>query len=202
MRFGGTNVYVERCKMYGPGKYCFRGSLTKQEKANSAPSELGEHRNNMLSIFTYYSDFSMPIPALPGNILITDCEFENADRFLHFNFSGNETWQRYRPLDSIEFRNIEAKDIRMPINLYGKKGEEVSLRLSNVNVEINEIMENKALINACNYSNIVIEGLNVSGKLEAIVKKWSEGNIILKNINAETDCDTVEATEVFFTPKV
>ena len=202
MRFGGTNAYVERCRMYGPGKYCFRGSLTKEEKAASAPSALEGHRSNMLSIFTYYSDYSMPIPVTPGNIIIADCVFENADRFLHFNFSGNETWQRYRPLNSIEFRNITATDIRMPINLYGKKGEEVSLTLRNVDVNLNGVMENKSLIYACNYKDITLDGVNIVGKLSSVVKKWSDGKITLQNVICDAKERISTATEPFFAHKV
>ena len=32
LRFGGTNVLVENCHMYGPCRYLFRGKLTKEEK--------------------------------------------------------------------------------------------------------------------------------------------------------------------------
>ena len=201
-RFGGTNVYVERCHMYGPGKYCFRGSLTPEEKAASAPSQLEGHRNNMLSVFTYYSDYSMPIPFLPGNIVINDCTFDNADRFLHFNFSGNETWQRYRPLNSIEFRNIKATDIRMPLNLYGKKGEEVSLTLRNVDIAIAPNMENRSLIHACNFNRILLDDVKVTGKLNSLVHKWSDGDIVTKNVECDTNETFTVATEVFRTDHV
>jgi hypothetical protein len=202
MRFGGTNAYVERCRMYGPGKYCFRGSLTKKEKAASAPSALEGHRSNMLSIFTYYSDYSMPIPVTPGNIIIADCVFENADRFLHFNFSGNETWQRYRPLNSIEFRNITATDIRMPINLYGKEGEEVSLTLQNVDITLNEIMNEQSLIHAGHFKRVTLDNVNINGRLSCIVKKWSEGNIILNNVKCDAETTVKKADTNFFAHKV
>ena len=201
-RFGGTNVYVERCRMYGPGKYCFRGSLTPEEKAAAAPSHLKGHRNNMLSIFTYYSDFSMPIPVTPGNIVIADSVFDNSDRFLHFNFSGSETWQRYKPLDSIEFRNIKALGIRMPLNLYGKAGEEVSLTLRNVDISLDPSLENKSLVHACNFKSIVFDGVRISGKLDALVRKWSEGDITVRNTECEVNFTSTVATEKFLTPHV
>jgi hypothetical protein len=188
--------------MYGPGKYCFRGSLTKKEKAASAPSALEGHRSNMLSIFTYYSDYSMPIPVTPGNIIIADCVFENADRFLHFNFSGNETWQRYRPLNNIEFRNITATDIRMPINLYGKEGEEVSLTLQNVDITLNEIMSEQSLIHAGHFKRVTLDNVNINGRLSCIVKKWSEGNIILNNVKCDAETTVKKADTNFFAHKV
>lgn len=61
MRFGGTNVLVENCHIYGPCKYLFRGSLSEEEKRNGIKPKTEGHRNNMLSVFTYYADFSIPI---------------------------------------------------------------------------------------------------------------------------------------------
>ena len=202
MRFGATNAMITRCLMYGPGKYCFRGSLTKEERAASAPSVLVGHRNNMLSAFTYYADFSMPIPAMPGNILISDCRFENADRFLHLNFSGNETWQRYRSLDSIEFRNIVATNVKKPITLYGKEGEEANLRLRNVDIQIAQDVALDGLIYACNFKELVLDGVRVEGELLSLVKTWSDGNVSLKGVEAGHTHTVVAAEDTFFSQRI
>jgi hypothetical protein len=201
MRFGATNALIERCCMEGPGRYCFRGSLSKEEKVAGAPSALVGHRNNMLSAFTYYADYSMPIPTQPGNILITDCEFKNADRFLHYNFSGNETWQRYRPLDSIEFRNIKATNVAMPINAYGTQDVPLSLTLRKVSMTVKDEMANKSLIHACHYKSIVVDGLDVQGKVGNLICKWSDGAIAVNHLQGVSDT-VVAATEPFFAKRI
>ena len=113
LRFGGTNVLIEKTKIYGPGKYCYRGDLSKEEKEKGVMSTPEKCRNDMLSAFTYYADYSVAIPVLPGNIVMQDCEIENAMRFIHYNYSGNETWQKHRPLESITFRNVQATGVSM-----------------------------------------------------------------------------------------
>ena len=40
----------------------------------------------------YVADYSVPIPDEPGNIVVENCEIYGADKFLHYNFSGTETW--------------------------------------------------------------------------------------------------------------
>ena len=201
MRFGATNALIERCRMVGPGRYCFRGSLTAQEKEACAPSVLVGHRNNMLSAFTYYADYSMPIPVQPGNIVIADCQFENADRFLHYNFSGNETWQRYRPLDSIEFRNITATNVAMPINAYGTQEVPLTLVLRNVDMAVKEEMADKALIHACHYKNITVDGLRVQGQVGHLLRVWSQGEVHLTDIEG-VDAAVEQAQEPFFAKRI
>ena len=157
---------------------------------------------SMLSAFTYYADFSMPIPAMPGNILISDCRFENADRFLHLNFSGNETWQRYRSLDSIEFRNIVATNVKKPITLYGKEGEEANLRLRNVDIQIAQDVALDGLIYACNFKELVLDGVRVEGELLSLVKTWSDGNVSLKGVEAGHTHTVVAAEDTFFSQRI
>ena len=201
MRFGGTNVVVENCHMYGPCKYLFRGSLTVEEKKNGVRPNTEGHRNNMLSAFTYYSDFSVPIPLQPGNIIIRNCRIDYADRFLHYNFSGNETWQKNRPLESITFENVDATDISMPFTAYGDKEVPVSVKLKNVNVSLREGFENIDFMHVCNFEKISIENVKMANyRGEAFIKTWSEGKIEMKDLicDCEEDQLVVKAKEPFF----
>ena len=203
MRFGGTNALIERCNIYGPGKYCFRGSMTHEEKRNSAPSPTIGARNNMLSAFTYYGDYSLPIEVQPGNIIISDCKIDMADRFLHYNYSGNEIWQKHRPLDNIEFRNVKATGVSVPINAYGSKEVPVDLTLKNVEISLREGHEDISLIHACNYNCIKLENVSVPNfKGDCIVKKWSEGQIIFNNVDCNDARQTITAKEPFFAKTV
>ena len=199
-RFGGTNVYVKNCKAYAPGKYSFRGRLTKEEKEAGVMASAQNSRNNMLSFFTYYADYSVPIPEEPGNIIIEDCEICGADRFLHYNFSGNETWQRYRPLKDITFQNIRATGISMPLFLYGTQEHRVTLTLKNVSIEMRNGSECKDLIRASNYEKIAINNMTVNGfGGECLIKSKGEGKLELENVTCPLKEDAfVQYTEENF----
>jgi len=203
MRFGGTNVLVERCRIYGPCKYLFRGCLTKEEKRAGAkpPIELGHSRTNMLSVFTYYADFSVPIDVQPGNIVIRDCQVDYADRFLHYNFSGNEMWQANRPLESIRFENIKATDISMPLTAYGDKDVPITLEMKNVSLSLREGSEDIALMHVANVRRITIEDLTLPNfRGDTLIKTWTEGGTIeIQGLNATVEeKDYVkQATEPF-----
>ena len=162
-RFGGTNVYIKHCRAYAPGRYSFRGKLSKEEKIAGVMATNENSRNNMLSFFTYYADYSVPIPCEPGNIVIEDCEILGADRFLHYNFSGNETWQRYRPLRDITFKDIKAVDLAMPMTLYGTESNKVELTMENIHISVREGSTMDELIRACHYSRISIAQMYVDG---------------------------------------
>lgn len=189
-RLGGTNVFIKHCKAYAPARFSFRGGLSKEEKIAGTMAMPGKSCNRMLSFFTYYADYSVPIPEEPGNIVIEDCEICGADRFLHYNFSGNETWQRYRPMRDITFKNVRAVDISMPLTLYGTEAHKVELTMKNVLVRMREGASANELIRACNYERILIEGMRVEDfNGECIVRSKSEGEVVLKDIDCPTELE-------------
>lgn len=186
MRFGGTNVLVENCHIYGPCKYLFRGSLSEEEKRNGIKPQTEGHRKNMLSVFTYYADFSIPIEHQPGNIIIKNCKVDYADRFLHYNYSGNEMWQQNRPLQSIYFEDIDATNISMPLTAYGDVKVPVTLKISDSTISFREGYEKIDFMYVCNYDLIELKNVklpNYQGK--ALLKKWSEGKIFLSGLETQ-----------------
>lgn len=196
MRFGGTNVLVDNCHIYGPCRYLFRGSLTDEEKRNGVKPSLEGHRNNMLSVFTYYSDYSVNIENQPGNIIIKNCKVDYADRFLHYNFSGNEPWQANKPLESIRFENITATDISMPLTAYGDKDTLITLEMKNVDISIRKGFENIDFMHIANYKKISLENINIKNyKSDTLIKAWTEGNVEINNLN----CDVPEDKLVVMT---
>lgn len=118
--------------------------MTPEDKRACKPSPVPG--KTMLSAFTYYADFSMPIPEIPGNIIIKDCVFDGVDRFLHYNFSGNETWHRYRPMADNTFENIKATNIAMALNAYGREDSPLELTLKNVSFSIRRDAETNELV--------------------------------------------------------
>jgi len=199
LRFGGTNVYVRNCHMYGPCRYCFRGSLTPEEKAASVPSTAGGHRMNMLSAFTYYADFSLPIRNQPGNIVIDSCRIDMADRFLHYNYSGNELWQKNRPLADITFRNITATGISMPITAYGSEEIPLHLHMENASIGIREGAPLTALIHAAGFAQIRLTDVKLTDfHGDCLVRTWSEGDVLTRNIDGPDIAVKKPADQPFF----
>ncbi len=189
MRFGGTNVVVDNCHMYGPCKYLFRGSMTDEEKRSGVHPSVEGHRNNMLSVFTYYSDFSVEIENQPGNIIIKNCRVDYADRFLHYNFSGNEMWQANRPLESIRFENIKATDISMPLTAYGDKDTPFTLELKNIDISMRKGSEKIDFMHVANYKKISFDNVKIENyKGNSLIKRWESGeDVKIKGLVCDID---------------
>ena len=202
-RFGGTNALIENCHMYGPCKYLFRGCLTKEEKQNGIRPDVAGHRNNMLSAFTYYSDFSFEIPYTPGNIIIRNSKIDYADRFLHFNFSGNEPWQRNRPLTSITFENIEATDISMPLTAYGDAEDKIDITFKNVSISMRDGFTDVPLFHVGNFKKLSLCGLTVKNSTApCLIRTWTDDNIELSDIDAPVkEEDLIKKADTAFTAR-
>lgn len=186
VRLGATNAVIKNCRMYGPGEYLFRGSLTDEEKRNGAPSlndpNDTEHEYYLRCVFNYYGEYNSEIPLQPGNILFTDCVFENARRFMLYDF-GNHPCQVSRPLDNVTFRNIKATGIETPLVLYGNKDIPVSLNMDNVSIEVADNFQWDALIYASDFKSITLDNVTASGKLfSAVVDEVTEGNCTFNNV--------------------
>lgn len=197
LRFGGTNALIRNCRFYGPAKFFFRGSLSLEEKISGAAVANQPHRINMLSVLTYYADFSVDIPEQPDNIVITDCTVENTDRFLHFNFSGNETWQKNRPLRTLTMANIKATGISMPLTAYGSPEVPLIMTLKNIDLAFREGSRNVPFLHTANYERILLENVCIDNDASTpVVKAWTkDGEIVLRNV----ECQTAENEQIVFT---
>ena len=185
MRLGATNALIEKCRFWGPGEYVFRGSLSLEEKRGGGkPQKIPSHRYNMLSVFTYYADFRTAIREQPGNIIIRHCNIENVDRLLHYNYSGNEIWQKNRPLQSVMFEDVYAMGISMPLTAYGDEKVPLYLTMRNVDIQFAPEDENMDFIHTCYYSMINLENVRIQGLSNgALVRSWGgHGRLIYKNL--------------------
>lgn len=177
-RMGGSGIRISDCRMYGPARYLFRGSLTPEEKRSGRPSEEAAHRYNMLSAFTYYADFSRNIRNQPGGIVMENCTVENVDRFLHYNFSGNEPWQRARPLNDVTFMNVTAEGLRHPLTAYGEEGTPISCAIENCRFGLAEGTEGMSFMHLCHFRDITFKNVEVTGLKNApLILRWSAGGI-------------------------
>ena len=183
-RFGGKDITVENCDIFGPGKYLHRSSLTLEEKISGVVSQDSEHRFNMLSAFIYYCDFTRPGRHNAGNIVIKDCNFKNVDRFLEYNFSGSNPWQSNKPLESIKFENITAKGIKMPLVLYGDEKVKANLQVENCDIDFAEDVK-CAFMHLCNYGKVSLKDVTIKNcGSDALIKKWDlDGEIVYDNLN-------------------
>ena len=128
-RFGGTHVRVRRVKVWGPGEWPIRNTLPRADQIAGNDCQ-GIGRHNLLSFWTYFADFLQPIRNPPGDIVVEDCEIDGADRFLHYNFSGNEIWQKGAPLADIAFCRVKARNIGQPLNVWADARVPLVLRLN------------------------------------------------------------------------
>lgn len=189
-RYGGRLMRIRNCTMYGPAKYLFRGSLSEEEKRSSKPTEAVEHRYNMLSAFTYYADFSREIREQPGDIRMENCKVNGVDRFIHYNYSGNEEWQRNRPLERFEFINVEVDDLRMPLTLYGDQTIPIDCRMENCKFSLCEEAAGMPFMHLCNYREISLVNVQVDHLRQApLIKRWSNDGEIPRDGVVYTNAD-------------
>lgn len=187
LRLGGTNVVVERSRFFGPAKYFFRGSLTLEEKINGISSECGSKRKNMLSVFTYFADFSMPIPVQPDHMLIRDCTAECVDRFLHYNFSGNERWQAGRPLRGLTIENVTATGIAMPLTVYGSPEVPLDLVMRNVSISFVDRDDGASVpvMRGAHCARVMLSNVKIEKNTNGeLIRSWSEwGDVRCENVS-------------------
>lgn len=162
MRLGGTDILIDGCRTHAPSRYGFRGSLSPEEKAASAPTN-ETHRHTMHTPFLYFCDFSCPIRKTPGNITVQNCIFENPNSFFRLWFDGKHPWCANRCLNDIIFRNCRAIGVSMPLELLSDKDEQVTFRLENVEISPREGYEDVDFMHAENFKEIHFRNVKVSG---------------------------------------
>ena len=171
-RFGGRRVLIENCRCWGPGEYPIRNSLPKADRISGSHGVPGAGRRTMLSLFTYYSDFTIKVRHAPGDITVRNCTLDNAERFLHYTFSGNETWQKNRPLASIRFENVTAKDVGMSLCAYGDGSEKLFLALKDCHISFAK--PQTEFIRGAHIGELLMDGVSVDNVAGPCVRSWGE----------------------------
>ena len=169
-RFGGRHVVIERCRCHGPGEYPIRNTLPKADQVSGAHGAPGVGRRTMLSLFTYYADFTIAVRHEPGDIVVRHCTLETAERFLHYNFSGNETWQKGRPLSSIRFEDCEARDIGMSLCAYGDATHPISLELNRCRIAFSPAQTE--FVRGAHIASLRLRDVSVKGVAGPCVRSW------------------------------
>ena len=128
----------------------------------------------------------MPIPEQPGNILITDCTFENVDRFIHYHYFKNdhECFQNHRPLADITFANIKATGIGMPLTVRGAEHLKVDITLRNCEIGLREEADSMPLMRMENARRIELDQVTVSGlKADCLILARTDGEYVFRNVS-------------------
>lgn len=184
-RFGGTRVLIEDCRAWGPGTYPIRNSLPKDDLVDGTGDGKGTGRRNMLSFFTYFCDRMCPVRERPGAIVVRNCRVENCDRFLHYNFSGNETWQLGSPLGDIRFENVTATGVRLSLCAYGAAEDPTSLTFADCAFAF--VGETDEFLRAAHLRRLELRNVKADGvrKGGALVRLWGERAPEVVRENAE-----------------
>lgn len=194
-RFGGRRVLVENCRCWGPGEYPIRNSLPKADRISGSHGAPGAGRRTMLSLFTYYSDFTLKVRHQPGDITVRNCSVESAERFLHYNFSGNETWQKNRPLESVRFENVTARGLGMSLCAYGDPETRLSLAMKGCRISFAK--PQREFVRGAYIGSLLLEDVSVEGVEGPCVRSW--GGVAAPKANGVNGVkpDVVPASEPF-----
>lgn len=179
-RFGGTDVLIEGCRMYGPAKYFFRGSLSAEDKisGNISPT-VG--RKTMLSMFTYFADSTLRVRSAPKNIVMRNCTLKDSMRFVLYDLSGAQVWQMGKPLEAITFENIIAENIVMPLDLYGDAEKKHTVFLKNCKIAFASNVP--CAIRAAHFERIAVENTAFEGVTGPLICSYGDtGEIITDHV--------------------
>ena len=196
-RFGGRRVVIERCRCHGPGEYPIRNTLPKADQISGAHGAPGVGRRTMLSLFTYYADFTIAVRHEPGDIVVRHCTLENAERFLHYNFSGNETWQKGRPLSSIRFEDCEARGVGLSLCAYGDAAHPLSLELDRCRVAFSP--EQTEFVRGAHLASLRLRDVSVEGVAGPGIRSWGDIGALDAIGLTGVEADVVNANEPFQT---
>ena len=171
-RFGGRHVRVKNCRAKGPSIWPHRTSLSEADRLAGRDGDRKTGRHNTLSFFTYFADLTHgPLRTQQGDIVIEDCTVENADRFLHYNLSGNETWQVGSALADITFRNCKATGIGMSLCAYGEKDVPLDLAFADCAFVFREPVSE--FVRAAHLKTIEVRNVTVENVRGPLVRTWA-----------------------------
>lgn len=177
-RFGGTDIFIDNCRTHAPSTYGFRGSLSKEEKALSAPTN-ETHRHTQHTPFLYFCDYPVNIKKPQGNIVIQNCIFEQPNSFFRLRFG--QMWCVNRSLVDITFKNCKCTGVSLPIDLYCDENEPCTLRLEDVEISAREGFEDKPFMHADHFKQIYFDNVTVTGFTDPTILSKTEGEVIMKN---------------------
>lgn len=162
-RFGGYNLLVQGCKIWGPGEYAHKI----------------ENHVNMPIAFVHFSP-SDENPELPsGNWIIQDLTIENADLVYMYNFRDG-LWQTGQPATSVRFERVKATGLLRSFYVIGDTCRKFGLKI--IDSSFSYRKESKI-------KNDQFEGIKM--KSEAFFYATDFGQIDFQNVTLQNDSNTI-----------
>jgi len=181
-RLGCLNLKVQRCKLWGPGEY-----MHKIQK-----------RNNMLSAFVHFSPPDEKPTLKSGNWIIKDVTVENVDHFYMYNYKKG-LWQTGKPVTSVSFENIDAKDILNAFYISGDTGRLFNMNLIKCKFSFRDDseyigksfegarLESDYFFHAENFNRISLSNVDFTKKNSSVILDCLSGNsIAMKSVRFNT----------------
>ena len=170
-RIGGHNILCEDLDVFAPAEYCHRGSLKRDFMSELVDgiTPKGHGRHSTLSFFTYYGNEIAR--RRPGKIVFRNCRIGAVDKLMHYNFSGNETWQRGTPLSDVTFENVVAVGLKGASTVYSTSDAPVKISMRGCRLDFAKGA--RAMFCGGNVGTLELERVGVSGIDGALFQSWS-----------------------------
>lgn len=163
LRFGGTDVLVDRCRMHGPGIYGHRMTLTREQQIAGVLATPENSRNNTLNAYLYFCRAATNIPTQPGNVVIQNCEISGIDRLFNLNFNKGDIWCAGRGLNDITFRNCCVEGVSRHFYASSNPDEPITIRLEDVDITAREGHGGEDFILASDFRKIELCRVSAKG---------------------------------------
>lgn len=163
LRFGGTDVLVEKCRGVSPTSWGHRYRMS-EESRRLAVNDGKQLRHDMGAVFCYYCDHRAVIRRTPGNIVVRDCSFEGPRRIFLLEFGEKSVWCCNRSLSSILFERCSFTGMaEEPLYILSDPKEPLSITLRDCRISTRESSATRWVALARDFGSIVFENVVVSG---------------------------------------
>lgn len=174
-RLGGTNILIERIRSNAPAGYGFRGSLTKEERAMSAPTHAAS-RHRTRTPFLYFCDFRADIRQMPGNILVKDCCFDGCNALFWMPF-GEQKWCVNKPLAQIKFENCRITNLCDTALIHGGMEAPIRFEMENCLIMARPGFEDMVLADAARFDCIVFKNVKLENFRDPVIRTDGSGTL-------------------------
>lgn len=97
---------------------------------------------------------------------------DGIDKFMHYNMSGNEQWQKGPGLRDVTFENVVATGLVQPLTAYAKADAPLRMALRNCSFEFREPVTE--FIRGARIGEIVLDDVSIHGVSGPFLLKWLE----------------------------
>lgn len=197
LRFGGTDVLVDRCRMHGPGIYGHRMTLTREQQMAGVLATPENSRNNTLNAYLYFCRAATNIPTQPGNVVIQNCEISGIDRLFNLNFNKGDIWCAGRGLNDITFRNCCVEGVSRHFYASSNPDEPITIRLEDVDITAREGHGGEDFILASDFRKIELCRVSAKGyDGTPVIRISGKKTPSWDKVVEITDCDKFEIVRV------